>query len=424
MSTPHASYKLTWALAAGRCAFPECRQQVALHQPGGAPLLQGEIAHIVSETPGGPRGQYPPPGGSVTASANFLLLCFEHHNEIDRAPERYSVAKLVGLKADHERWVRETLDPRAVAEGEAAPLSEETLHSSLLPIDVMPKVVFAAPCSKSEKEVRERLVFPKQSEVAFPYLVRGSDLLTFCNLADPLSPFAPLIDAAKVKRHLVSDWMQNTDKARWVVDLLNRATNRLASMRRLRFDKEHRRYYFPLADGGCDRTEAYTTLGGRHSSRSVAWRPRFKHNGELRSYYTHLAASLRYHYVGDGRWFLSIRPEWRFTIDGEKPLQPKTTGRRATKAKSRMYNGDYVDELQFWRDYLANGTPRIVVHFGSQSLSIDNKPLEVHISWPGVTGDAPRNVRVGHDDDLFTGAEYAAIIREATEQSQDAERGE
>ena len=40
---------------------------------------------------------------------NLILLCCNHHKEIDDLPQAYSVAKLGAIKREHEHWVRARL---------------------------------------------------------------------------------------------------------------------------------------------------------------------------------------------------------------------------------------------------------------------------------------------------------------------------
>ena len=41
--------------------------------------------------------------------SNWILVCSNHHDEIDRQPDHYSAVKLIEMKESHEKWVKETL---------------------------------------------------------------------------------------------------------------------------------------------------------------------------------------------------------------------------------------------------------------------------------------------------------------------------
>jgi hypothetical protein len=57
MSIPEKDQKLLFMNSGKRCAFPECRfLLVAEASPADRPVILGEMAHIVAESPSGPRG--------------------------------------------------------------------------------------------------------------------------------------------------------------------------------------------------------------------------------------------------------------------------------------------------------------------------------------------------------------------------------
>jgi hypothetical protein len=79
---------------ASTCAHPECDEPLIFTERGRNTAV-AEIAHIRSETPGGPRHDsgY---AGEVNGSDNLLLLCGKHHRAVDRHESLYSVAELQG----------------------------------------------------------------------------------------------------------------------------------------------------------------------------------------------------------------------------------------------------------------------------------------------------------------------------------------
>ncbi|WP_231131293.1 hypothetical protein [Crateriforma conspicua] len=235
--------------------------------------------------------------------------------------------------------------------------------------------------------------------------------MTFCDLESVDSPFADLIDHADVRdEDGFSDWWPNPDRLRWYVDLLNRSLNKMTGRKGLQLDRDHNRYYFDPDESGEKRSIRYQTLTGRWSTLGVAWEPTSKKTGKGKGYWEHLAVSLRFEKVGDSSWCFSIRPERRFTKDGLAELAGKATGKKATSRKSRIYNIDYRQELQFWRDYFCNGTPRILFDFGGQSLVIQSQFVEPTVNWPGVHGDIPQPDEIEYEDDLFSFSEYHQLI--------------
>lgn len=413
MTVTPATNRLIWVRSAGLCAI--CRKKLVEDETAAdAAAMFGKVGHIVSQSDRGPRSDQPVPGGDRDGPANLLLLCPEHHDIIDTQPATYPVERLVGIKEAHEQWVLERLGAEE-ANSDPGPLLIEAVHSSVMAVDRMPLHVYAAPCDLRESDVRPRIRSPEGKGIALPYIVREKKLITFARLTDASHPFTDAIaEPAGAERHSAADWWRDKDLSNWYLALLNRTLNKLTGRRGLNLDKEHNRYYFDPLRGENDeplpREVEYRPLNMKTSTRSVVWQPTRKKTGEARSYWTHLAVRLRFQRVTDTAWVLAIRPELRFTVDGFQPLVPKATGRRATRAKSHLYNYDLLGELQFWKEYLSDGKPNIIVDFGGQSLVIDARLLSGQAEWPGVPGDEKPFANRTTEHDLFTISEYARAL--------------
>jgi hypothetical protein len=232
--------------------------------------------------------------------------------------------------------------------------------------------------------------------------------------------------AGAAERHETREWWDDPVRSGWLVTLLNRALNKLTGRRGLNLDKAHKRYYFePVREElvpnenepGTSptvvtkpRKVSYRPLNSSTSELHVVWQPKKRSTGELRNHWKHRAVGLRFHRVSPDQWVLSLRPEHRFTTDGFTPMVPKATGRRATREKSRMYNIDLLAELQFWRDFLADGKPFIEMNFGQERLVVDAHLLAGEIEWPGVAGDSVSFKNERAELDLFTSAAYFTAL--------------
>jgi hypothetical protein len=93
--------KKLWALSAGRCAI--CKKELV----GTDKLNIGQECHIISPKPFGPR--YMPNLDDYNNYDNFILLCANHHREIDTDVKSYSVDKLKQIKKEHEQSVKKSL---------------------------------------------------------------------------------------------------------------------------------------------------------------------------------------------------------------------------------------------------------------------------------------------------------------------------
>lgn len=100
-----------WARSAGRCQFPGCNHVlIGDLVSGNSELNCGYVAHIVAETPGGPRGD--PVRSPLLADdvGNLMLLCDAHHREIDRNHPDYPEAMLLDIKERHEARIAAVTD--------------------------------------------------------------------------------------------------------------------------------------------------------------------------------------------------------------------------------------------------------------------------------------------------------------------------
>lgn len=94
-----------WAKAGGRCEFRACNQDligdlIAGKEDG----LYGFIAHIVADSPGGPRGDAVRSPLLAKELSNLMLMCAKHHKLIDDQSTRddYPEDVLIEMKDCHE----------------------------------------------------------------------------------------------------------------------------------------------------------------------------------------------------------------------------------------------------------------------------------------------------------------------------------
>lgn len=108
MAISQKDIKLLWSRAAGRCSI--CRTEL-FHDKNSTSetLLIGEQAHIIAEESNGPRGTSPLSLEERNSYHNLILLCPNHHSEIDKNTEDYPPEKVYVIKSRHEIWVQQTL---------------------------------------------------------------------------------------------------------------------------------------------------------------------------------------------------------------------------------------------------------------------------------------------------------------------------
>jgi len=388
---PIPELKLLYAESANRCAFPHCGQLLAMtDQASGRAVVVGEAAHIVASQRQGPRGRFPISDEERDRRAsNRVLLCPTHHTTVDRQPLVYTVEVLRQMKADHQ--ARHA--PAPASRPELASLETERLQSSLLPVLGLPVVVASASLrdsSLSEGEAARLLRYPKGSRgIVFPFIIRENRLWSFSRLRENAHPFADVVDG-DVEEIATVELAASDEGHRRVVALLNRSLGRQLAMRGVRFDREHQRYW-AMADRDPEgilreRPYQYETKGGRRLTRNIVHHAH-KRSGEPKEEWYHEAARLRFERF-EAAWFLSVRPEFHLTLDGETPMPSHRVGRKITRKKSHLYNDGYLDRLWFWKHFLTEGGPRVAIKTGEQTILIDGAFASTSVTWPGVPGDS------------------------------------
>lgn len=107
MAITSKTRKELWAKSGNRCAI--CKKEfVSKISEDDGSFIIGDECHIISSSTDGPR--YKPGLEDYDAYDNLLLLCKNHHREIDENCTSYTEELLHYIKTSHENWVKETLE--------------------------------------------------------------------------------------------------------------------------------------------------------------------------------------------------------------------------------------------------------------------------------------------------------------------------
>lgn len=101
---PQKVQSALWAKAGGRCEYRGCNEYLVGDLIAGKRNgLYGFIAHIVADTPGGPRGDAVRSPLLAKSLDNLMLMCAKHHKTIDMdAPDDHPESLLLEMKEAHE----------------------------------------------------------------------------------------------------------------------------------------------------------------------------------------------------------------------------------------------------------------------------------------------------------------------------------
>jgi hypothetical protein len=93
---------LLWAKSAGRCEYDGCNR--LLYRDGLTQIEMNfaDVAHIIGDSPDGPRGDAVLSSEYCSDVSNLMLMCQDHHRMIDQITSQYSDEDLRQMKRTHE----------------------------------------------------------------------------------------------------------------------------------------------------------------------------------------------------------------------------------------------------------------------------------------------------------------------------------
>jgi len=94
-----------WHRSGGRCQFRGCNEALWRDEMSQAKMNRAYIAHIIADSPGGPRGNSELSPKLAKEFSNLMLLCPTHHKLVDDNPDDYSVELLQEYKQEHEKRI-------------------------------------------------------------------------------------------------------------------------------------------------------------------------------------------------------------------------------------------------------------------------------------------------------------------------------
>lgn len=95
-----------WVKAGGRCEFPGCNQVLWRDDVTLSKMNASYIAHIISDSPKGPRGHPVLSKQLAKEFSNLMLMCDKHHRLIDREKvDEHPVELLQQYKKQHEKRI-------------------------------------------------------------------------------------------------------------------------------------------------------------------------------------------------------------------------------------------------------------------------------------------------------------------------------
>lgn len=97
---------MLWGKAAGRCQYRGCNEQLHIDPKTKSLMNRSYIAHIIADSPGGPRGDEVLSPKLAKDISNLMLLCDTHHRLIDiKDVDGHPADLLRAMKKEHEQRI-------------------------------------------------------------------------------------------------------------------------------------------------------------------------------------------------------------------------------------------------------------------------------------------------------------------------------
>jgi hypothetical protein len=288
---------------------------------------------------------------------------------------------------------------------------QETLIGNLLPVFEIPKIVWSAATRLATKAD-----LPEGSDLP-PFILRENRIHTFADLSAPTTPFAPWLTDQLWKRHAVTEWRNEPDRWRWVVELLNIALKSHMWKQRVSFDAETKRYFFRSHRPA----QSVVLKWGAGTKRTVVRAPDPAHGGN----WVHQGARLSFEPLGD-RLFLAVEPCYVFTTDGARSVRKQDVGPLAMQWSGRERNGAIIRHVLMWSDVLTGGRRTGHIDTGDRPVVIGRVPVTVGMSV-GLADDQVgikallKFTKAEQDLDVPEEVVYGFLEDEATTSEDDAE---
>lgn len=178
----------------------------------------------------------------------------------------------------------------------------EQLVTNLLEVTDHPRHVWVAPASQADMwEVDDIL---REAGVGVECFVRGGQLYSLRPFMEPV--WAEVCEIEAAEKFDAAEWSQSDDPAKQheFAELLRRALGEKVR-EHVEYDRKDKLFYFRASEDGSD-----VRVGGRR----VYHRYPNRKTGET-AFCRHSAFRAHFQRI-DGRWYLELNPEYRFTRDG------------------------------------------------------------------------------------------------------------
>jgi len=258
---------------------------------------------------------------------------------------------------------------------------DETIYSNLFPVIKLPNFVFHG-IMKDYDDVTIKVMLKQEGvfpEFYFKFTEWNRRIITFENLFDENNIYSKFVEIGTIEKEPIEIWLDDPDKNRIIVNLLNREFKHYAISKRLFYFKAKDKLYYPTFDQ--ERKEDWKSRYGK-STRTVAAKIYAEQLG--RYVYWNAAFFSNFIQFEKGKFFLKILPTFILTKDGRRAIKGFTEGTVITRLSYNKYNDSFLNTILFWIYKLGNGDDIMIRDY----LSISSEPLKSGVNV-GILFDIP-----------------------------------
>ncbi|MBK0401802.1 DUF4365 domain-containing protein [Adhaeribacter sp. BT258] len=226
--------------------------------------------------------------------------------------------------------------------------ADELLLSNMLHFKAHPRVVYKF----DSKFTTKRRIFEELEQDEAPIFVLNSNsILTFFDESELSEGFKSKILASDVKETVYyNDILEDRALRNNYIELINEYVRKHLYSKRLKFNKDYKRYYFAKPSEADSREISYRS---RKMNRSTPRTVVNKYTYGKDTFYRHAALGIEYHFIEDKLYFV-MNPKYLFTHDGNDTLSPDKITKYTNFLTAREFNQQILNTVHFFFDYLSN----------------------------------------------------------------------
>lgn len=245
---------------------------------------------------------------------------------------------------------------------------KEKLLSNIFQVTKHPdKIWYGRTNYRSKADVYKDL----EIDVLPSFILKERLLYCFWDLNDSENPLSKIVNKDSINKNSTSEWLNDSDKQRWLIELLHLMLKNHAKSKDMRYDRKTSRYYI-TAKFGVDKIIRWKP-GNRTVPRNIV--KFYKDEEGETNFAAHRAASFKFEYISN-ELYLIVDPQWTFTEEGKIPIRDRKMNILSNKWRTREHNSSFLRDVLFWVNFLANGQKKLKIEEGPTSLVINVKPIE------------------------------------------------